>query len=184
MRKLAFISLALLAFVPAVMAGLAPVGNPQQGQSWGQGWVENGVGPFDLIGARIVSGDSFEPPALSGFSGGSGWVIGLNTASLASAGGSSTTSENFTTNFTGTAGPDAVVLDFVAFNGSLIVDSARLYYDPTDTTGLTQFSGYDWWYGASDWTVVRSDLVVPGPAAVVLGAIGLGLVGWVKRRLS
>ena len=34
-------------------------------------------------------------------------------------------------------------------------------------------------------TDVQSHLtIVPAPAALVLGALGLGLVGWVKRRLA
>jgi hypothetical protein len=36
-----------------------------------------------------------------------------------------------------------------------------------------------------EWNISRSDIVsVPVPAAVVLGMLGLGLVGWLKRRVG
>ena len=40
--------------------------------------------------------------------------------------------------------------------------------------------------GNGEWNITRDQIIthVPAPAAVVLGMLGLGLVGWLKRRVA
>jgi hypothetical protein len=157
----------------AVRADLTSGGDPLLGGSWAQAFLWGG-GPFDLIAVQMVSEDFFESLTHRSFSApdwstvyevGSGSAVTLGTAVGPSV--SQMISEIYF------AGPqdDPLEFDFVQFSGARLVASGRMAW-----------SGTDWSVSAGSWTPERGDLVTPVPGAAVLGAIGLGLFGWMRRR--
>ena len=46
----------------AVWADLSPVGDPVEVGSWTQGFYDSGIGDFDLIAAKMVSGGPLDAP--------------------------------------------------------------------------------------------------------------------------
>ena len=71
MRCFERMSLALaIVFLAAggAMGSLEVVGDPIEGGSWSQGFVESGVGPFDFMAVKMFSADDyFEEPVFSAF---------------------------------------------------------------------------------------------------------------------
>lgn len=109
---------------------------------------------------------------------------------VAAAHGVSTNSKNFQSNHEGDLpkNPQHFEIEFAAFGSHGEKESKKATYD------------YDYEKEKWGWKVVNGGfenedgdkkgvehtcgLVVPVPPAVLLGALGLGLVGWVKRRLA
>lgn len=156
-------------------ADIVPFGDPFDGNSWGQRFQESGVGQFDFLAVQMnSSGDAFEAPVFRNFSAG-GWSSVFNSSTLATASGTSLTSLEFDLIFAG-ANTNSLEFTFVAFRGNTLLESAR-----------ASWNGSGWSVTAGAWTPSRQsleNLVVPVPGAALLGVLGLGIAGWVKRRMA
>jgi hypothetical protein len=179
MKRILAILLAA-ACMPA-LADLVPVGPPEQGGSWQQCFSESGVGAFDLVGVQIASaGDFFKSPAQLDFNEAS-WSVLLDGTVMASAWGDSVGSLEWDIHFSGDVA-NPLTFDYVVFSGNELVSAARAEWGGSLRTGwtVTPFPGG---YGAF-WLPSPADLGVPipVPSAVLLGAVGLMCLRWVKRH--
>jgi len=173
MKKYLFFTVIMIFSASAAFGNITPIGGPVEGNSWSQRFAESGVGLFDLVAVRMTSaGDTFESATHVNFS-----VLGWATIyendplipTLATAAGPAITYLEWDINFAG-AKSDPLVFDFVAFNGTTLLESA-----------IASWSGSSWTFTTGCWNPTRAD-VIPAPGAVLLGSLGVGLVGWLRRR--
>ena len=127
--------------------------------------------PFDLVGAKIASaGDTYESPGARNFSL-AGWDIMLDEPTLVSFLGPSTSNLSWRLYFANDADKD-VTFDFVFFSGQNFIFTHRNTLIDGEPN-IEIFSPY--------WTPTRAD-IIPAPGAILLSAVGVGLVGWLRRR--
>jgi hypothetical protein len=171
---------------------MAPEGSPEYGNSMSQYWNIT-LPAFDAMAFRVISGDPFEGTGISGLP--SGWSHAVNNdGTLVFA---STTGQETNLNFTLTWTGAVVAFDEAIFPISSETSVGEMNIAPAISwaynggqapagSGWVNYSGFDWYYKASTWAPTRTGVgeAVPAPGAVVLGMMGLGLVGWMKRKLS
>ncbi|MEW6252469.1 MAG: hypothetical protein AB1716_17665 [Planctomycetota bacterium] len=158
----------------AAVAGLVPVGEPFGGQSWGQRWVCD-IGVYDHIQLKIEAPDQFVKPVSIGNFSKQHWAQTYSNGTLAIGDGPRITTQDlqFDTFFAGPNYAVPVTFQFKAYNGPILADSAKVWW-----------ASGGWHFGPVEWPGGRLDgPMIPAPAAALLGVIGLGLVGWAKRRV-
>jgi len=173
--KISTIGVLILAVSGPVLANPTMIGGPYIGNSWSI--TATAPGPYDLWAVRISPGyeavEQFEVggPALTTAT--AGWSTVLETPSLVSIAGPAG-SIHLNIFFAGETLPDKLEIDHALFKGSTKVIETHW----TLTNGVL-LQG-DWHYSTT-WNPTRAE-VIPAPGAILLGSIGIGLVGYLRRR--
>ncbi|UCG49745.1 MAG: hypothetical protein JSU94_08175 [Phycisphaerales bacterium] len=165
--------LCVLIVAPCVRADIIMTfGDPVDEGSWYLP-VTAGLGSsFDLVGARIASsGDIFESPAATNFSR-AGWDMLLDGPTLASFCGPPTSHLSWRMHFANDLDKE-VTIDWAIFAGDNRIWTSRY------TLANGQIGIYE--PRSQYWLPERADLI-PAPGALLLGGIGAGIVGWLRRR--
>jgi hypothetical protein len=169
MRKVGIIVVAACLMAGANAAlGVSAVGDPFEAGSWGQRFIEDGVGQFDQMQFKMISGGPFEAPGIGNFAQTpAGWSQAFESADkkLLVAVGPASTSLQFDIVFQGLK-TTALKFNFQAYSpsGTLV--------ENTDAT----WNGSGWSFGAG--SVSGGEIPVPEPITMLscfLAISGLGM---------
>jgi len=183
--KLLTIGVLVLAVSGSVLANPSMIGGPNIGNSWSI--TATAPGPYDLWAIRIspvsLGVDTFEVGAPALQTATAGWSMVVETPSLVSIAGPAG-SINLDVYFTAAAPPALLEIDHALFNGSTKVIETHWVL----ANGSIYNPGGSWSYSNS-WNPSRADVdgtsaatVIPAPGAILLGSMGMGIVGWLRRR--
>ncbi|MFG0329795.1 MAG: hypothetical protein ACF8PN_07860 [Phycisphaerales bacterium] len=158
---------------PTATGDFVPIGDPNKGNSWSQAFQETGVGLFDLVAVRIVSGGPFDSPTHRSFNR-AGWATvyeqGGASPTLGTAVGPSTTNLIWRIHFESDM-PEPLEFDFVAFRGNTLLEEANAKWD-----------GAAWTIRLSNnWNPTRN-MLLPLPMPAAIACAGLGGVLFTNRR--
>jgi hypothetical protein len=146
----------VFAATSSVRGALTPIGDPQEGGSWGQRFNESGVGPFTHMEAIMGSaGDGFEFAGFANFNAG-GWS-GAGSSTHIVASGPSQTSLDFDIFFAG-ARTDPLWFNFYAYNGTDPMEAVR-----------AEWNGGGWSFTLLDKGSAPTP--VPEPTTMIAGAL-------------
>ncbi len=176
MRKLIVFALAVIGLLAGQgLANVTMVGGPVEGDSWYL--TATAPGTYDLVAVRISSGANvFESPALSNASQ-LGWQTELDGPTLASMSGPTTTTGlTWRLNFPDDLPTTAFELDWAIFNGDNILYETHWWVGSNGVMSHYEHS--------TGWQPDRADVVgvIPAPGALLLGSMGMGIVGWLRKR--
>ncbi len=180
MRRRAYTAAVILLLgASAAMAGFA-VGPIEYGDSWYSQWAESSDyslytagAPFDTFTFEIVSNvtGGFVDPGVQSFSIG-GWTA-------------SNSLDNKLVTADSATPVSGTLYYWLAFEDSLLDVPFTMDYWGYAPTGQALIHQEIYWDGGGlDGNFTYTVNLIPVPGAALLGVIGLGLVGWVKRRLS
>jgi len=174
MKKLSIIA-AVLMFLGIASSALATpmnVGEVLQGNSWGQGFYENGIGTFDQMELLSLTGSDFENPAFRNLP--SGW-----------------TNTNLSSLYATASGSDSSYVSFeIWFNGN--TQATSFLFMASDNGSAKEYAQAT--YNGGGWTIVgstanvwqealaRNNTAVPEPTTMML--LGLSLVGLAGVRIK
>jgi hypothetical protein len=176
-----------LAIPTLAMAEPTAVGEGEEGGTWSQQYhwtLNNGTYP-DAIAYRFISGNvgpdlyaGWDVPGLRVAGSPSNWHLGVNNQTIVciydlpqGANG-----DFYYTVFAKGLNENTSVYDVAAFVNGRIVEEDR---------HLSGAGSSDVWaVNTTYWQPSYASVIVPAPAAVVLGMMGLGLIGWMKRRVG
>ena len=167
------IGVLVLAVTGPVVANPTMIGGPYIGNTWSI--TATAPGPYDLWAVRISPGyeavETFQVggPALQTAT--AGWSMVLETPLLASIAGPAG-SISLGVYFAGGAPPALLEIDHALFNGQTKV---------IETHWVLANGSLQSWSYSNSWNPTRAD-VIPAPGAILLCSIGVGLVGWLRRR--